>query len=118
MTPDSRNLFRNHEKSCPHRKRGRAYKKCHCPTWIDFSSEGKRIFRSLGTRNWQRAEELLREWEMNELHVHEKATPPCMREPDEESKPKGHTVADACAKFLAYARARELRESTLSKYNL
>ena len=118
MTPDSRNLFRNHEKSCPHRKRGRAYKKCHCPTWIDFSSEGKRIFRSLGTRNWQRAEELLREWEMNELHVHEKATPPCMREPDEESKPKGHTVADACAKFLADARARELRESTLSKYNL
>jgi site-specific recombinase XerD len=118
MTPDSRNLFRNHERSCPHRKKGRAYKKCHCPIWIDFSFDGKRLFKSLGTRNWQLAENLLREWETNELHANEKARPPHIREPDEESEPKGHTVADACAKFLADARARELREPTLYKYTL
>ncbi len=118
MTPDSRNLFRNHEKSCSHRQQGRAHKKCHCPIWIDFSYAGVRIFRALRTRNWLVAENLLREWETNELHVPEKATLPHIREPDTESEPKGHTVADACAKFLADAHSRGLRESTLCKYAL
>jgi integrase len=118
MTPDSRNLFRNHERSCPHREKGRAYKKCHCPIWIDFSYAGVRIFKSLRTRNWLVAENLLREWETHESHVHEQATPPRIREPDKESEPKGCTVADASAKFLADAHSRALRGSTLSKYNL
>jgi site-specific recombinase XerD len=118
MTPDSRNLFRKHERSCPHRKKRRAYKKCHCPIWIDFSYAGERIFKSLRTRNWLLAENLLREWETNELHEHEKVTPPHAREPDKESEPKGQTVADACAKFLADAHSRELREATLDKYDL
>src|SRR5580692_10958950 len=99
MTPDSRNLFRNHERSCPHREKGRAYKKCHCPIWIDFSYAGERVFKSLRTRNWLVAENLLREWETNELLVHEKAKPPRIREPDKGSEPRGHTVADACAEF-------------------
>jgi len=117
MTPDSRNLFRSHERSCPHRKKGRAYKKCRCPIWIDFSLGGKRIFKSLRIRNWQLAEDLLREWETNELHKHEQTKLSRIGEPDKESEPKGHTVADACADFLADARAR-LGESMLYKYGL
>jgi integrase len=118
MTPDSRNLFRYHERWCPQRKEGRTYKKCRCRIWVDFSFGGNRIFKSLRTRNWQLAEDLVREWETNELHAHEQAKPPQIRDPDKESEPKGHAVADACAKFLAEARARGLDESTLYKYAL
>jgi integrase len=118
MTPDSRNLFRNHERCCPHKKRGRAYKKCRCPIWIDFSFGGKRILKSLGTRNWQLAENLLREWETNELCAHDETKPPQTRDLDEQSEPRGHTLADACIEFLADARARGLREATLYKFRL
>jgi integrase len=118
MTPDSRNLFRNHERCCPHRKKGRAHKKCHCPIWIDFSFDGKRILKSLGTRNWQLAQDLLREWETNELRAHEKAKLPQIPEPEKESEPRGPTVADACTKFLADARARGLRDATVYKFRL
>src|SRR5271156_5181531 len=118
MTPDSRNLFRNHERSCPHRRKGRIYKKCRCPIWIDFTVEVQRTFKSLRTRNWQLAEQLLREWEMNELHVSERAKPPQMCGPVKDSEPTGHIVADACTAFLADAVARNLREATLYKYRL
>lgn len=118
MTPDSRNLFRNHERCCPHKKKRRAYKKCHCPIWIDFSVGWKRDFRSLGTRNWRFAEDLLRERETNELRAHEEAKPPQLRPPDHEPEPRSHAVADACAEFLADARARGLRETTLYKFRL
>jgi integrase len=55
---------------------------------------------------------------MNELRVHEKAKRPQICEPDKDSEPTGRTVADACAKFLADARARGLREPTTYKYEL
>jgi site-specific recombinase XerD len=118
MTPDARNLFRNHQKSCAHRMKGRKHNKCHCPIWIDFCFEGKREFKSLKTRNWQLAEDSLRARETNELHKYEQAKLPQTREPDKESEPRGHTVADACAEFLADARARGLDESTVYKYGL
>src|SRR5580658_6613521 len=118
MTPDARNLFRNHQKSCAHRMKGRKHNKCHCPIWIDFCFEGKREFKSLKTRNWPLAEDSLRARETNELHKYDQATLPQTREPDKESEPRGHTVADACAEFLADARARGLDESTVYKYGL
>ena len=86
--------------------------------WIDFTFDGERIFKSLRTRNWQVAEDLLREWETDELHNRGQAKLPQIRDPDKESEPKGHTVAEACAEFLADARARGLGESTLYKYGL
>jgi integrase len=64
------------------------------------------------------AENLLREWETNELRANEEAKPPQIRDVDAQSKTKGHTVVDACAQFLADARARGLRETTLYKFRL
>jgi|ERR1700723_44123 len=118
MTPSSRNLFRNHERRCRRKKKGRAYRKCQCPIWIDFSFGGKRIFKSLGTRNWQLGENLLREWEANELRAHEEARLVQIRHPNRECEPIGHTVVDACAEYLADARARGLREATVYKFRL
>lgn len=118
MTPDSRNLFRNHEHRCPHKKKGRAHKNCHCPIWIDFSFGYKRILKSLGTRNWKVAENLIREWETNELRANQETRPPQIRDLDSQPNPGGHAVGDACAEFLADARARGLRETTLYKFRL
>ena len=117
MKADSRNLFRQHERSCPHRSKRRGYKKCHCPVWIDFSCAGKRTLKSLGTRNWQVAQDELVAWETNKSREHEEPEPPEIRDP-KESVPAGHGVADACVAFLADAVARNLRESTLYKYRL
>jgi integrase/recombinase XerD len=119
VRPDSRNLFRSHEKDCPHRNEGRTYKKCRCPIWLDHSYAGKRIYRSLGTRNWQEAEDVLREWETEDLRC--KNASRLSRLPDPSSptaKPADQTLEAACAGFLADAEARRLSDPSLYKYRL
>lgn len=48
-------LFRRHLPTCPHREKGRAYKRCDCPVHCDGEYKGVRIRRSLKTTNWERA---------------------------------------------------------------
>ena len=46
------NLFRSHTKRSPHK--GRAYVKCTCPIWCDWTMlNGQRVRKSLGLRDWQ-----------------------------------------------------------------
>jgi site-specific recombinase XerD len=47
--------WRCHLKACPHRDKGRGYTKCSCPIWCDGRIDGKRIRKSLDTRDWARA---------------------------------------------------------------
>jgi integrase/recombinase XerD len=71
--------------------------------WVDGSVGGVEIRESLHTRDWQKAQEIVRAWEAEEQRV-------------EEAQPI--TVKDACDKFIADAEARGLREPTLYKYRL
>jgi site-specific recombinase XerD len=48
-------LWRRHLKTCPHRSKGRLFRKCGCPIWCDGEIDGKRIRQSLDTRDWARA---------------------------------------------------------------
>jgi integrase len=48
-------LWRRHLKSCPHRSKGRPYTKCSCPIWCDGDVDGKRVRKSMDTRDWARA---------------------------------------------------------------
>ena len=48
-------LWRRHLKDCPHRIKGRAHIKCACPIWCDGEVNGKRIRKSMDTRDWARA---------------------------------------------------------------
>jgi len=52
-------LWRRHLKACPHRgegkNKGRQYTKCSCPIWCDGEVDGKRVRKSLDTRDWARA---------------------------------------------------------------
>jgi integrase len=48
-------LWRRHELKCPHRRKGRAATKCACPIWCDGEVDGKRVRKSMKTRDWARA---------------------------------------------------------------
>src|SRR5712672_3778380 len=59
-----------------------------------------------GTRNWIKAKEIIRDWEITGRIL------------EEEQPQQSTTVADARNAFLADAKARNLRPATLYKYDL
>jgi integrase/recombinase XerD len=99
-------IYRRHRRRCKHRYEGRQCRHCDCPIHVDGFLGGGRLRRTLGTRNWTRAMEIVRDWEIAGRVV-------------EEEKPQQlTTVADARKAFLADAKARNLRPATLYKYEL
>src|SRR6267143_371715 len=96
-------IYCRHRKNCKQRIDGRGYRRCLCPFWVDGSLNGVEMRKSLRLRDWQRAQELVRQWEAEGQRV---------------EKPKPLTVKEACDKFVADAEARNLREPTLYKYRL
>src|SRR5580704_13864003 len=96
-------LYRRHLKNCPHRSEGRKYRRCRCPVWVDGFLNGDDIRQSLDLRDWEKAQQRIREWEAEGRRT-------------EAEEPI--TVEEACAEFLLDAEARKLGESTLDKYRL
>jgi len=79
-----------------------------CGHWCKAAAKasclhGMELRKSLGIRDWQKAQDLIRKWEADGRVV-------------EEAKPT--SVIEACEKFLTDAEARNLREPTLYKYRL
>src|SRR6267142_169117 len=95
--------YRRHQKNCEHRGEGRGYRRCRCVIWVDGSVGGVEIRKSLQTRDWQKAQDIVRQWEAEGQRAEE--APPI-------------TIKEACDKFMADAEARGLREPTLYKYRL
>jgi integrase/recombinase XerD len=96
-------IYRRHQKHCEHRHEGRDYRRCRCMIWVDGTVGGEEVRESLHKRDWQKAQDIVREWEAEGQRV-------------EEAQPI--TVAEGCEKFIADAEARGLREPTLYKYRL
>ncbi len=96
-------IYRRHRKGCPHRSEGRSYRRCRCPIWVDGMLGGKRIRESLKVRDWQRAQDIVREWEA---------------EGRRSLAPEPKTVGEAWKEFLADVEARKLHASTVRKYKL
>ena len=88
-------LWRRHTPKCAHRDEGRDCLKCRCPLWADGEVGGKRLRRSLGTRDLQRA--------IRALAVLEET----------DSRPR-KTVREAGEAFLA--ASPELAAGTLRNY--
>jgi len=82
------------------------WRHCDCPIHVDGFLRGRRLRKTLGTRNWIRAKEIVTDWEIAGRIV------------EEEEPQQLTTVADACKAFLADAKARNLRPATLYKYHL
>lgn len=97
-------IYRRHQRHCKHRRKGRLYRHCACPIWADGFIAGREVRKSLGIRDWQKAQYYIREWEANE------------------SEPKGTTepvtIQQAGERFVADATARQLNQSTIYKYKL
>jgi len=97
-------IYRRHRKNCKQRARGRKYRHCQCPIWVDGALGGKEVRESLKLRDWQRAQELIREWEAEDRRV--------------VKQERQVTIKDAHAKFVADAQARKLNDATVYKYRL
>ena len=99
------NIYRRHRRSCSHRNDGRDYRRCHCPIWVDGFLNGKETRRSLKLRDWEKAQGEIRKWE-----TEGKVTTDVPPEPV--------TVQEACQEFLRDLYARNLRESSIYKYQV
>lgn len=99
-------LYRRHLKRCEHCKDGRRYRRCQCPIWVDGHVNGVAIHKSLKTRDWQKGQGIVREWEAaGEQNV-------------QSNKCEAITVEQAWQSFLADLEARNLSKSTIRKYRL
>jgi len=83
---------------------GAKHRHCQCPIWVDGFLSGKELRESLKLRDWQRAQEMVREWEAEDRRT---------RQTEQQI-----TIKDAHRKFIADAEARKLNQSTLYKYRL
>ena len=90
-------LVKRHLKNCPHRSKGRDWKRCPCPVWVEGRKDGVRIQRTLDTANWEIAADRLLELEANDAKV-------------------DVALSDAIKHFYADCRSRNIGEATISKY--
>jgi integrase/recombinase XerD len=90
-------LFRRHGRRCQYKSR--RIRNCQCPIWVDGIVGGREIRRTLKTRNWQRAQHVVRQMEAED------------KAPDERI-----TIEQACERFLQDAKARGLKAPSIEKY--
>ncbi len=95
--------YRRHVKTCAHRSEGRKYRRCRCPIWADGFLGQEEIRKTLETRNWEQAQDIIRQWEAEGSRAPER---------------RPVSIAQAWTEFLADAQARNLREPTIYKYEL
>ena len=94
-------IYRRHRKACKHRAKGREYRHCQCPIWADGFLGGKEMRESLKLRDWQRAQEIVREWEANDRR---------------DAKPERKKLKDAWMDYRSDMQARKLHRETIRKY--
>src|SRR5271169_2226942 len=98
-------IYRRHIKTCAHRSEGRKYRRCHCPIWADGFIGREEIRETLKTRNWEEAQQKIRDWEAE-------------RSKPEEPTDNRITLDATCDKYLADAISRQLGTAAIYKYNL
>ena len=87
-------IYRRHRRSCKQRAKGRKYRHCQCPIWVDGTLGEKEIRESLKLRDWTRAQDLIRQWEAENRRIVQQE--------------KEVTIKEAHVKFMADAEARRL----------
>src|SRR5262249_28101589 len=88
------NPYRRHLESCP--QTSMKARRCGCPIWVHGKVGGKFVRKSLGTRNWEVARHLAREWELG--------------------KTESVLLSEACERFLKDCERRKL--ASVGKYKL
>lgn len=98
-------IYRRHVKGCVHRSEGRKYRRCRCPIWADGLLGREEIRKSLDTREWEKAQDIIRQWEAEGSRR-------------QEPQPEPVTIAQAWEDFFEDVKARKLEEPTVYKYDL
>jgi integrase/recombinase XerD len=97
--------YRRHREDCAHKSEGRKYRRCRCPIWVDGFIGQQEIRKATGLRDWEKAQEKVRDWEAEgQLRVETETLP--------------ITISAAKEEFLQDAEARNLKEKTIYKYRL
>jgi integrase/recombinase XerD len=104
-------IYRRHLKACSHKAEGREYRRCRCPIWVDGTSQGKEVRKSLNLRDWEKAQQKIRDWEA-EGGVPSATEIAAALQADEPT-----TVEQAWQDFIKVLESRELRGSTTRKYH-
>jgi integrase/recombinase XerD len=90
------NLWKRHSTDCRHVKR--TFKRCGCVVWVSGSLHGQKMRKSLGIRNWDAAQRVVRDWEAKMA--------------------SSVSVSEAFNRFMADCAARSLGVETMKKYLL
>ena len=96
--------YRRHKESCPHRDEGRACWTCRCPIWVQGFLGDQEIRKSLGLRDWQKADKKLRDWETAGVPAKETG--------------EATSIAAAEKEFLARCEAEKLKKSSVDRYRI
>src|SRR5262245_46996261 len=97
--------YRRHLKKCDHRTEGRAYRRCRCPIWADGFLGQPAIRKSLDTRDWEKAQDKIREWEADGEMSSADADEPI-------------TIEQVKNEFIADAEARKLKDATIARFQI
>src|SRR5437868_2970703 len=101
--------YRRHTKSCrfwtgKSTNGNRLNHNCRCPVWVDGYLAGKRVNKTLNLRDWTRANEMVRDWEIAGSIV--------------EAPRAETTITEACEEFMADVEAQRLSDASLKKYKV
>jgi len=58
------NPYRRHSSDCKHKAKGRAYRQCKCPIWVQGTVNGEPVKRALDTRDWAIAQDKCYRYEL------------------------------------------------------
>ncbi len=99
---NARNLYRRHNpQKC--RFTSRSEYRCKCPIWVTGTKDGHRIREALKLRDWNRAQDLVRVWDVDGTRPKTKTRA---------------TIEEWRDQFLKDAEARNLSAGTLRLYKL
>ena len=93
-------IYRRHGPRCSHK--GRRWRRCRCPIWVEGTLAGEPIRKSMSMRDWEMAQSKVRVWEEEQ-----KASALC-----------SVTLERAKELFLLDAQARKLSHETIRKYKV
>src|SRR5581483_9452626 len=92
-------LYRRHRLICGHRSE--RYRRCQCPIYVEGSLGGEQVRRSLDLTSWEAASDLIAKWNAAGQIGAVKVEVP--------------TIAEAVAKHIADAQARNLQPESVKK---
>jgi integrase/recombinase XerD len=96
-------IYRRHSRKCPHRLKGRDWRKCNCPINLEGQLGTKYVRESLGIRAWEAAQAKVRDLEAQSLF------------PGEQTSDVPVTIDSAVEHFLNDAKARHVADVTHTK---